>query len=119
MGPGHERTDEQNGTGKVLKRRGLIAGAAALMAGIVAKQTAQHVGTFPPYAAGSIPFADGSGNLTQDTPKFVVGRDCARIASRTRDIAISLQHLHRASARDQRRRRARFSCYHCGPDLEG
>lgn len=70
MGPGHKRTDEQNGTGKVLKRRGLIAGAAALMAGIVAKQTAQHVGAVPPYAAGSIPFADGSGNLTQDTPNL-------------------------------------------------
>ncbi|MHB8645974.1 MAG: hypothetical protein ACYDAR_09335 [Thermomicrobiales bacterium] len=38
-----ERTQEIEGAPKALKRRGLIAGAAALVAGIAAKQTAQPV----------------------------------------------------------------------------
>jgi len=40
---------EQVRTGTALKRRGLIAGAAALVAGIVAKQTAQPVAAAPTY----------------------------------------------------------------------
>lgn len=49
--------DRTEGMGTALKRRGLIAGAAALVAGIVAKQTSQ------PVAAGtdSMFYANGSG----------------------------------------------------------
>jgi len=48
----------------MLKRRGILAAAGAVVAGIVAKQVAEGVAA---YAAGSIPFGDGVGGLTEDS----------------------------------------------------
>ena len=50
--------DRTDGQGRALKRRGLIAGAAALVAGIVAKQTSQPVSA----AAGPADYFTATGS---------------------------------------------------------
>jgi len=87
---------EQVSTGTALKRRGLIAGAAALVAGIVAKQTAQPVAAAPTYLTlsnndyttnvGTAPtvLTSLTGNFPSNQPVFQVSPS----------IALSVDGIH-------------------------
>jgi len=74
------RIDEREGTGRVLKRRGLIAGAAALMAGIVATRTAEPVGATAGGTNGTA-LIIGANSATGNTPNTYTVTTTLRPAS--------------------------------------